>query len=318
MRIAVFGAGAVGCYFGGRLAGAGADVAFIARSEQLRALRSNGLTLIEPDGSTMSLGVLATAEPAEVGPVDVVLLCVKLFDSEAALRACAPLLGGDTFVVTLQNGVDCVDVAAGIVGAERVVGAAVFVVARLVEPGIVERTGDWARIEIAEPSGAATQRCGALAALCRSAGIDCEIRDDVERLLWSKFVLLAATSAMTALMRRPIGYVREDPIALDVARRCMDEVLAVARARGIDLPSDTRVRALHQLCVEMAPDAQASQLTDLEHGRPLELEHLSGAVHRLGRELGVPTPVHSTVYAALRPFRHGDARNLGPEQGERR
>ncbi|HSG66254.1 MAG TPA: 2-dehydropantoate 2-reductase [Gammaproteobacteria bacterium] len=316
MRIAVMGAGAIGCYVGGRLAYAGADVTFVARGEQLGALRSRGLTIIEPDRATTVSDVVATPEADEIGVVDVVLLCVKLFDSETALRACAPLLGAGSFVVTLQNGVDCVDVAAGVVGPDRVVGAAVFVVARVVEPGVVERTGDWARIEIAERSGDTTARCLELAALCRSAGIGCEIRDDLDQMLWSKFVLLAATSAMTALTRQAIGYVRSDPVALDVARCCVEEALAVARAKGIDLPADAQARALRQLGVEMAADAKASQLTDLEQGRPLELEHLSGAIHRLGRELGVPTPVHSTVYAALRPFRRG-ARDPGPEPGGR-
>nr|NIW24421.1 2-dehydropantoate 2-reductase [Gammaproteobacteria bacterium] len=123
----------------------------------------------------------------------------------------------------------------------------------------------------------------------------------------SKFVLLSATSATTALTRRPIGYVRNDPIALQTARACIRETMAVAVARGVSLPEDLEATAMHKLCEEMAADAKASQFVDLEHGRPLELEHLSGAIHRMGLEAGVPTPVHTTVYAALRPFMHGDA-----------
>ena len=302
------GAGAVGCFFGGRLALAGQDVFFVARGERLDALLGAGLTIVEAAASETIAPLAAVDDPAEIGPVDVVLLCVKLFDSERALRACAPLLGEGTIVVTLQNGVESPTTAARIVGSTRVVGAAVYVVASMIAPGIVKRTGDWARIELAALEESARSSAAAFAAACRLAGVDCAIRDDVEQMLWSKFVLLAATSAMTAVTRRPIGYVRGDPIALEVARGCMQEAVAVARASGVRLQPGMADEAMRQLCEEMDPAAKASQLVDLENDRPLELEYLSGAIHRFGRSLGIPTPVHSTVYAALRPFLHGATR----------
>jgi 2-dehydropantoate 2-reductase len=305
MRIAVVGAGAVGCYFGGRLALAGQDVVFIARGKRLEALNAEGLTIVEPGEPARQLTVSATADPSEIGRVDTLLLCVKLFASEDALASCGPLLGPDTVVITLQNGVECAATAARVVGPERVVGAAVYVVAAMTAAASVARTGDWAALELAVLGTGATAGCERFAAACRSAAIGCTVRGDLETMLWSKFVLLAATSAMTAITRQPIGYVRSDPVALDVARACMSEAVAVARARGVELDAAVADDALRQLCEEMSPEAKASQLVDLENGRPLELEYLSGTIHRLGRELGVPTPVHSTVYAALRPFVHG-------------
>lgn len=308
MRIAVMGAGAVGCFLGGKLALAGKDVVFIARGERLRALREEGLRLIEAGAETLVSPIEAIDQVSDAGTVDVVLLCVKLFDLPAAIEALSPLLGPETFVVTTQNGVEAAANVAQSVGEARVIGGAVWVVASMTGPAVVECTGAWAGIEIAQMSGERAERTEAFAAVCARAGIDCTIFDDLERMLWSKFVLLSATSATTALTRRPIGYVRDDPIALQTARACIRETITVAAARGVDLPENLESTAMHQLCREMAADAKASQLVDLEHGRPLELEHLSGAIHRMGLEAGVPTPVHTTAYAALRPFMHGDAR----------
>jgi len=301
------GAGAVGCFFGGRLAQAGNDVVLIARGERLHALRENGLRIVEDGGTATIYPLEVTDNPVDAGIADVVLLCVKLFDIETAIEACRPLLGPETIVVTMQNGVDCVETVAQYVGAERVVGGAVWVVASMTGPAVVERTGSWAGIEIAAMSGESSDRAEAFATLCRQADIECTVRDDLACMLWSKFVLLAATSATTALTRRPIGDVREDPIALATARACIREAVTVAAARGVTLPADIEHTAMHRLCEEMAADAKASQLVDLEHGRPLELEYLSGAIHRMGLESNVPTPVHTTVYAALRPFLHGEA-----------
>ena len=310
MRIAVMGAGAVGCFLGGKLAVAGEDVVFVARGERLQALRAEGLRIVEGGAETLVRQIEAVESAEEVGAVDAVLLCVKLFDLQAAIASLGPLLGPETFVVTTQNGVEAAANVSEAVGEERVVGGAVWVVASMTAPAVVECTGDWAGIEIAEMSGEHTARCETFAAACSCAGIDCIVHEDLERMLWSKFVLLSATSATTALTRQPIGYVRGDPIALQTARACIRETMAVAAARGVGLPENLESTAMLQLCEEMAADAKASQLVDLEHGRPLELEHLSGAIHRMGLAAGVPTPVHSTVYAALRPFMHGNARNV--------
>ncbi len=309
MRIAVMGAGAVGCFLGGKLALAGEDVVFIARGERLQALRKEGLRIVEGGTQVHVQPTQAVGDAEDAGQVDAVLLCVKLFDLPTAIEALSPLLGPETYIVTTQNGVDCPARVAQAEGAQRVIGGAVWVVASMTGPAIVECTGAWAGIELAEMRGARSARTQAFAEACDRAGIDCVIHDDLERMLWSKFVLLSATSATTALTRQPIGHVRGDPIALQTARACIRETMAVAAARGVNLPEDLENTAMHQLCEEMAEDAKASQLVDLEHGRPLELEHLSGAIHRMGLEARVPTPVHTTVYAALRPFMHGDTSN---------
>jgi 2-dehydropantoate 2-reductase len=302
MRIAVMGAGAVGAYFGAQLAESGAEVHFIARGPHLDALRARGLEIITAAGSRMLAPVNATDDPASIGVVDLVLFCVKLYDCEAAARACLPLLGPDSCVLTLQNGVDSVDLVAPVAGAERVLGGVTYIVASIEAPGVIRRTGDWARIDFAEQHGRITPRSERLLREFRAAGIDSDLKTDLRQLLWSKFVLLSATSATTALTRQTIGVIRTDPIMRMTAHACISETLRVGRALGIELGEDLEKAARHRFEHEMSDDAKASQLVDLEHGKPLELEYLSGTVHRLGQQVGVPTPVHTTVYAALRPF----------------
>lgn len=305
MRVAVMGAGAVGGYFGAALAKAGADVALIARGAHLEALQARGLTIRDASGEFTVPGLQAVGDPAVLEPVDLILFCVKLYDTESAARALLPLVGDSTYVVTLQNGVDSVDTLSRVLGAERIVGGITYIVASVEAPGVIRRTGEWARIEVAEPSGEITPRLRSFERLCRGAGIDVAVKSDMHALLWSKFVPLSATSATTALTRSTIGEIRADPVLAWVAEACVAETLAVGRALGVALGADVEASALELLRHGMSPDAKASQLVDLERGKPLELEHLSGTVHRLGRELGVPTPVHTTVYAALKRYARG-------------
>jgi 2-dehydropantoate 2-reductase len=307
VRVAVMGAGAVGGYFGAALARAGEDVALIARGAHLEALRMRGLCVRDGRDAFTVRNFTAVADPRSLDPVDVVLFCVKLYDTEAAARALLPLLGESTYVVTLQNGVDSFDTLSRIVGPQRVVGGITYIVASIEEPGVIRRTGNWARIEVAEPNGELTARLVGFESMCRAAGIDIELKRDMRQLVWSKFVLLSATSATTALTRQTIGRIRADPLMRWVAETCIAETLAVGRALGVSLGAEIEQAALERLHHGMSDDAKASQLVDLERGKPLELEHLSGAVHRLGRETGVPTPVHTTVYAALKPYVHGRA-----------
>jgi len=308
MRVAIMGAGAVGGYFGAQLAQAGADVHFIARGAQLEALRQRGLTIIAGPRSMELYPVQATEDPRTVGVVDLVLFCVKLYNWEAAARACVPLLGADGCLITLQNGVESVDLVAPIVGPERVLGGVTYIVASVEAAGVIRRTGDWARIDFAERDGTLSPRAQAIEALFRRAGIDSDLRTDLRQLLWSKFVLLSATSATTALTRQTIGCIRVDPIMRATAHACISETLTVGRALGVNLGQAVEDEARRRFEHEMSDDAKASQLVDLELGKPLELEYLSGAIHRIGARLGVPTPVHTTVYAALRPFMHGRAK----------
>lgn len=308
MRVAIMGSGGVGGFYGARLARNGVDVTFIARGAHLQAIAKNGLTLRDLDSGnseTVINPARAVEDPAQAGPVDVILFCVKLPDSAAALESLKPLMGEDTFIVTLQNGVDSVGIIERILGPGRAIGGAVYIVASILEPGIIVKSGPSERMEIAEPDGSRSPRLLAFTELCRDAGIDIHVKDDLDELLWRKFILLSASSAITSLTRQPMGFAQKDPVAGEVVKAAIAETAAVARARGVALAADIEDVAFNTLNFILGADAKSSQLYDLERGKPLELEWLSGAIHRMGKEVGVPTPVHSTTYAALRPFTEG-------------
>ena len=304
-RIAVVGAGAVGAYFGGRLAAAGHDVTFITRGAHLEAMQRHGLEIISADGKLRIPVVDARAQTNQVGPVDVVLFSVKAYDTEEAIELCHPVIGDDTFVLTLQNGVESVSRLSAVLGAGRVVGGATYAEVHVLQPGIVRRTGSTNRIDLAEAAGAKSRRALEIVDTLRDAGVDARLWTNMDAMLWHKFVLVAASSAVTALTRQTIGTVRSDPVMREMLVASIAETAAVGRALGVALESGLEGTVLHAFDNVMNADTRASQLTDLERGRPLELEWLSGAVHRLGQQAGVPTPVHSTAYAALRPFATG-------------
>lgn len=305
MRVAIMGAGGVGGYYGARLARQGVDVVFVARGSHLAAIRKNGLTISDNDAETVIKPVTAVEDTSGTEPVDVILFCVKLPDSEDALEAARQLMHDDTFFVTLQNGVESVAMIDKTLGPGRALGGAVYIVSHIREPGVIARSGPSERLEFAEPDGSRSPRAEAFAALCINAGIDAHLMGDMDELLWRKFILLSASSAITGLTRQPIGFSRQDPVAGEVVRAAIAETTAVARALGVGLAGDVEEIAYKTLNFILDADAKSSQLLDLELGKPLELDWLSGAIHRLGKEAGVPTPVHTTVYAALRPFAGG-------------
>ncbi len=305
MRIAIMGAGAVGGYYGAKLKEAGEDVVFIARGLQLEALKSRGIQIVS-DGSRETIRPInATDDPRSVGPIDIILFSVKAYDTKVAANACKPMMGDSTYVVTVQNGVQSVGLISDILGAERVLGGTTYFIASIESPGVIRQTGPWARIEFAEPSGEKTNRALAFEQICSAAGIDITLCTDMNLLLWRKFILLSATSAMTSITRQSIGVIRDDEVGREIAAECIREAVAVGRALGVPLEDDMQKEVFHYFDTEVDPGAKTSMLVDLERGKPLELEYLSGALHQLGRELGVATPVHSTVYAALRPFSKG-------------
>lgn len=305
MRVAIMGSGGVGGFYGSRLAQNGVDVTFIARGAHLQAIRKNGLELREEGQETIITQVTAVEDTGGIEPVDVILFTVKLPDTEAALQACLPLMHDQTFILTLQNGVESVGIIEGIIGPGRTLGGAVYIVSNILKPGIILKTGASERLEFAEPDGSRSPRAEAFAALCGEAGIDVHLKDDLESLLWRKFILLSASSSITALTRQSMGFAQRDEVAQEVVQAAIAETVAVARALDITLPEDIEEKVLKRLNVVVHADAKASQLIDLERGKPLELEWLSGAIHRMGKTVGVPTPVHSTAYAALRPFAAG-------------
>jgi len=303
MRIAIMGAGGIGGYYGARLAQNGEDVVFVARGAHLEAMRQNGLQIKDRQGDFAINPVQATDDPSTIDPVDVVVLCVKLYDVEESAKRIKPLLGPDSVVVTLQNGVEAPDLVAKIIGPGRTVGGAAYISSTIIEPGIVRHNNEVARIDIGEPDGPVSDRVRNLADTFVKAGITTNAVDDMAALLWSKFVLLASNSGMAAMTRQSTGAFISDPIIEMVWRRALEEAAAVARARGVKLAPD-----VVETCVDWVktnPPLKPSMFVDLERNRRLELDWLTGTIHRMGKEAGVPTPVHDTIYAALRPYREG-------------
>ncbi len=298
MRIAVMGAGGVGGYFGGRLAEAGEEVVFIARGPHLEALRQHGLRIDSALGDVTIDPIQNAADPAEVGVVDLVIFAVKLYDTEAAAAALRPLLGPATGVVTLQNGIDGMTVLTRVLGAAHVIGGVAQIAAVIGAPGTIEHTGTMARVAFGEVDGAHSARVEALAAAFGRAGVEYEVNPDIERAIWEKMAFLAAFSGMTALMRLPIGPIREDRQARGLLQHAIAEATAVAEASGIDLGADFAGRCLGHID-QLPASMKSSLLQDLERGRRLELPWLSGAIGHRGRQLGIATPTHDFITTAL-------------------
>jgi 2-dehydropantoate 2-reductase len=304
MRIAIMGAGGVGGFYGGRLAQAGHDVAFIARGKHLRAIQDSGLKLAGAQGDTVIAGVQATDDPARLAPVDVVLFCVKLFDTESAAHAIAPLLSKGGVCISLQNGVDGQHRIGAIVGNDRVMGGLAFASALVESPGVIRYASKAPSIQFGEADGRVSERALRFRDACTGAGIGAEVVADIRAAQWHKFVGLTVNAALTSLVRKPAGVVYHDPDIVALARAMFAESAAVARAMGVKLPEDIvewQVRN-HQ---NFPPGMYASMYHDLSRGTRLELDSLSGLIVRNGRELGVPTPLHSMAYACLKPYANG-------------
>ena len=295
---AVIGAGGIGGYFGARLTQAGYPLTFVARGPHLEAMRKNGLT-VNDRGTRETIAVRAVEDAKESGPVDFVLVAVKLKDTQDAAEASRALIGDETAVVSLQNGVEAESQIASVVGAAHVMGGVAEMSAFIAEPGVVERVGPNSIVRFGELDGTMSDRARRLEAALSNAGVDCDLSGDITQAIWRKFILLTGLSALTALTRKPIGAVRDDPDTHAMHEQVMQEAFDVACAKGVDLPED--VVADRMAFVAQWPyDIRASMALDLERGKPLELPWLSGAVARLGRELGISTPANSFVYTALK------------------
>jgi 2-dehydropantoate 2-reductase len=304
MRIAVIGAGGVGGAFGAAMAKAGAGVTFVARGAHLAAMRANGLRIEGGRGETVVSPAQATDDPATIGPVDFVMFCVKLWDVESAGEAIKPLIGPNTAVLPFQNGVDAHERLLPILGAEHVMGGVAQISATIAEPGVIRQTGTFMRLVFGELAGGKSERGEAFLALCKQAGFDATHSDKILTELWMKFILLATNSGLTAATRTPLGILREDPDIAPLFAKACAEVIAIAKARGVALPDDALDKAVG--FTKAAPPAMmASMAHDLIRGGRIELPWLSGKVVALGRELGVPTPVHEVLHAVLKPFTNG-------------
>jgi 2-dehydropantoate 2-reductase len=314
MKIAIVGAGGVGGYFGARLAASGEQVHFIARGAHLEAIQNNGLQVYSANGDILVKPARATSSPASVGPVDVVVIAVKLWSTEQAVQDAAPLVGPNTAVLSFQNGVVAVDTIAKIYGDQRTLGGVAQIAAVIEKPGVIRHTGTMAVLIVGELDGKPSTRAQRFVDACKRAGIDAHLSDDIRKSIWEKYSFLVAASAMTGLTRLPLGAVREDPDTRALAAQIMSEVAAVGKAMGVRLDADLVEKLLKRL--DGLPRGMvASMLGDLERGNRLELPWLSGGVVQMGKELKVPTPANAFIVAALKLYidgRPADARTPKP------
>ncbi len=298
MRIAIIGAGGVGGYFGAKLALGGHDVHFVARGKHLAAMRDGGLRVQSAAGDFAVASPQATDDASTIGAVDVVLVAVKLWDTEAAARSALPLLGPDTAVVSLQNSVRKDDVLAALLPPSALVGGVAYIGAQIAEPGVIRHVGSMAKLVFGEFDGQRTPRVEALLAACRGSGIDADIPGDIRRALWEKFVFLASLAGVTSAIRKPIGPIRENARTRALFLEAMREVAAVADAEGVTLAPDFAATRL-AFADTLPPTMTSSMHGDLDHGYRLEVEWLSGDVVARGERLGVATPVHRVLRDVL-------------------
>jgi 2-dehydropantoate 2-reductase len=307
MKIAIIGAGAVGGYYGALLSRAGADVSFVARGAHRDAIRANGLRIVGSVQGDFTVHLSAEDDPARIGPVDAVLLTVKTYDNTSALPLLAPLLGPDTCVLTLQNGVDSASDLAGVIGESRVLAGPTYIATAIEAPGVIRQTGSHRRIvfgEVFDPPKDITPRVRDLADLMLAADIHAEPIADARIPLWEKFIYLAPFAAFTGAARRPIGAIWEDQEARATFMEAVAEVERVARASGIDVAADVRDR-IATYTAGIPASTRSSLLIDLQAGKRIEVESLPGSVVRRGRDVGVDTPIMRGLYAVLRPWANG-------------
>jgi 2-dehydropantoate 2-reductase len=298
MRVLVVGSGGVGGYFGGMLAQGNCEVCFVARGAHLEAMRKSGLRIERAEGDIHLPHVAASDDPTFFGIPDVVLLCVKLWDIGAAARAVAPVIGPDTIVLSLQNGVQKDEMVGAAIGGGPVVGSVCYVASRISEPGVIHRTGTLQRLVFGEYDRKRRPQTSRFLEACRRSGIDAAISADIRRSIWEKFVFLVGLSAITTAMRSAIGAIRANPVGRAFLLELMQEVVKVGRAASVDLDAAYAEETL--AFVDTLPaDTKSSMLVDLERGKRLELPWLSGYVAELGMKLGVPTPCNRVVGAVL-------------------
>ena len=311
MRIAVFGTGGVGGYFGGRLAYAREDVTFIARGEHLRAIKAHGLKVDSPQGDFVIFPARATDNVSEVGEVDLVILGVKAWQVPEAARAMKPLVGPNTTVLPLQNGVEVVPQLVNELGPDHVIGGLCKLVSFVVGPGHIRHTGFNASITIGELDNKHSTRIAVIEQVFKRAGLDISVAADIQVALWMKYLFIASFSGVGAIANAPAGVVRSDPKWRAQVLSAMAEIYAVARARGVKLPPNS-IDTVMAFVDGLPEDATSSMQRDIAAGRLSELEAQNGAVVRMGRELDVEVPTHEFIYQTLRPLEE-KARAAGPK-----
>ncbi|MDP2411092.1 MAG: 2-dehydropantoate 2-reductase [Pseudolabrys sp.] len=307
MRIAAMAAGAVSAYYGARLADAGHDVFFVARGANLAAIRSNGLKIESVHGDLHLPKPNVTDDPATIGPVDIVLFAVKLWDTEEAARRAVPLIGPNTRLITLQNGIDSVERLAPIIGAEKVAGGFAYIASNISAPGVIKQTSQFHHLRFGHADNRPDPMLEAFVAAGKAARLDIGISPAIERELWEKFIFLTAMTGGTAALRSSIGPILADPDTKIFFRQLMQEALAVGKARGVPLDPAYIDERMTFVETKTVPTMKGSMANDLDRGGRLELDWLSGKVRALGRELGIATPASDTVYTVLKLHRMGTA-----------
>ena len=305
MRFAIIGVGGVGGSLGAALLRAGHDVLFVARSENARALAERGLTVRHERLPFRARKIDVTSDASRQPPADAALLCVKCYDLHQAIEAHSEWLASCGSVITLQNGLDAPKIAAALLPARTVLGGTVQVVAKLLEPGVILREGETLLLNLAEPSGELSERLHILKDAVAPTEIAAEIHRNMQTMLWLKFLMVACSSSINVAMRSGFDAMASNPAMPWLLEIAMQEALGVARTLDIPLPSEIEAQTRATLRNVFAHGGKASLLTDLERGRPLELEWLSGAIHRMGLQTGAPTPLHTAIYHALLPLASG-------------
>lgn len=301
MRIAIFGTGGAGGYFGAQLARAGEDVTFIARGEHLHAIRTQGLQVETPDGEIVIQPAQATDDPAQVGAVDAVIVGVKAWQVTKATHAMQPMIGPHTVVVPLQNGVEAPSQLSAGLGADHVLGGLCATFSWIVRPGRIRSIGGAHFIKFGELDKRASERVERLRQAFERAGVKVEVPSDIHMALWEKFLFVVSFGGVGTVTRAPVGVIRAMPQTRQMLKQCMLEIIALARARGVTL-SDAVIEKSMMFIDSLPPSGTTSLQRDMVEGKPSELESWNGAVVRLGHEAGVETPLHTFIYHCLLPL----------------
>jgi 2-dehydropantoate 2-reductase len=304
MKIAVLGAGGVGGYFGAKLATAGHDVTFVARGKHLDAMRRNGLRIVSPLGDITVQAPQAVDDVAKLDEVDLVLIAVKLWDTERAAESLKSVVAKDTAVLSFQNGVHKDEILARYLPKESILGGVCYIAAVISEPGVVTHSGSMQKLTFGEYDGRRSERVETFHAACQDAGITAEISNDIRRAIWEKFVFLVGLSGTTASIRKEIGPIRDNPRTRAFLLDVMREAVAVGRAKGVDLPPDFAEDRL-AFCDTIPATMTSSMHHDLGRGNRLELPWLSGGVAGFGHELGIPTPKNDAIVDILELYAPG-------------
>jgi 2-dehydropantoate 2-reductase len=300
MKIAIFGAGGVGGYFGGRLAEAGQEVHFIARGEHLKAIKKNGLQIFSVNGDYKIQPALATDDPTEIGPVDYVIVAVKHYHLSEATPLIKPLLNEYTTVVPLLNGVDAQEILMNVLGSSHVVGGLCSLVAMIEVPGIIRQPSLLHRVVVGELDHTKSDRVEKLIQAWQSVGVEAIHAPDIHIAMWTKFIFIATFGGISSLARANMGEIRDNPETKEIYLLGLREVEALARVQGIDLPQDV-IDNILILTDNFEPTTTSSMQRDVAAGNPFELEAFNGTVAKLGKQYSVPTPVHKSIYALLKP-----------------